>query len=81
VRLAEARAASQLGSVLAECDARALKVGVSVRQECLDGAIAAFEKSWAMAEKRGDCLTMGDQASVERLVVACTAGLESALVP
>ena len=74
-------AAAKLGSALAECNARALRLGVSVREECFDGAIAAFEKSWATAEKRADCLTTGDQASIASLVVSHTLGLESVLVP
>jgi hypothetical protein len=75
------QAASQLGSDQADCEARALKFGASVRQECRDSAIATFEKTWAMIERRRDCLTMGDQSNVEALVGSCSSALHGVLVP
>jgi hypothetical protein len=49
-----------------DCDARALKFGVAVRPECLEAAADGFAKSWVMAERRGDCLTVNDQDRVHR---------------
>jgi hypothetical protein len=74
-------AATELASAIGECDAKALKFGVSVRPECLEAAGASFAKSWAMAERRGDCLTVNDQAAVETVVGSCTGALQSVLLP
>ena len=74
-------AATQLASAIGECDARALKFGVSVRPECLESANASFAKSWAMAERRGDCLTVNDQDRVQTIVDSCRGALQSVLLP
>jgi hypothetical protein len=73
-------AATQLVAAFGECDARALKFGVAVRQECLAAAADSFAKSWAMAERRDDCLTVNDQATVQTLVGSCTDALQSVLL-
>jgi hypothetical protein len=74
-------AAFQLGSDLGECDSRALKFGVPVREECRSAALSTFQKGWAMAERRDDCLTTGDQAAVAALMRECAGGVEAALIP
>jgi hypothetical protein len=74
-------AAFQLGSDLGACDARALKFGASVREECRDEALATFQRNWATAERRNDCLTTGDQASVAMVMEQCAGTVEQALVP
>lgn len=74
-------AAFQLGSDLGGCDSRALKFGVPVREECRSAALSTFQKGWAMAERRDDCLTTGDQAAVAALMRECAGGVEAALIP
>jgi hypothetical protein len=74
-------AATQMAADLGECEARALKFGVAVRSACLEAASDAFAKSWAMAERRGDCLTVDDQAAVQTIVGSCMDALQSVLVP
>jgi hypothetical protein len=74
-------AAFQLGADLGGCDSRALKFGVPVREECRSAALAWFQKSWAMAERRNDCITTGDQAGVASLMRECAGAVEAALIP
>jgi hypothetical protein len=74
-------AAFQLGADLGVCDSRALKFGVPVREECRSAAVSTFQKGWAMAERRDDCLTTGDEAAVAALMQDCAGGVEAALIP
>ena len=74
-------AAGKLSLALAKCKAKAVKGGVAVLQSCRDKAFARFAAKWASLETKPDCLTSGDQASIESLIDACATSLANSLIP
>ena len=60
---------------------QAVKGGVAAVQICRDKAIAKFTTKWGSLETKPDCLTSGDQTTIQDLIDACSTSLLHALVP
>jgi len=61
------------------CYAKVVNDGSSVDARCLDRADEAFAAAFSRAERRTDCATVGDAATVEATVDACVGTLASQL--
>jgi hypothetical protein len=68
-------------SGLLRCYGQAASVGSSVDQTCITGQAQVFDNRFAITEARGGCSTTGDSESVENVIDAAVAGIDTTLRP
>lgn len=74
------KAAGQAALAKAKCESSAAKNGTAVDPTCIAKAEARLAKKFSKAEKKGDCVNVGDLASAQSEVDDFVTGLRAALI-
>jgi hypothetical protein len=65
---------------LLSCDANAVRKGAAVDPTCVATVTTTFMTAWSKAEQKGGCSTTNDAMTLENVVDAVRASLDSALI-